>query len=108
MLFPDKYIISAIRVSLDIELQEGVSMDQLKNIIARVINPLIINNFNKLISILYRMDINEAKLRQLLHENPAEDAGTILAELIIERQLQKLKSQKENKSTDIIPEDEKW
>ena len=108
MLFPDKNIVSAIRVSLDIELQEGLSTDELKNIVAGYINPLISNNFNKLISILYRMDINEAKLRQLLHDNPAEDAGMIIADLIIERQLQKLKSQKENKSTNIIPEDDKW
>ena len=108
MVSPDKNIVSAIRVSLDIELQEGLSIDELKKIIAGYINPLISQNFNKLISILYRMDINEAKLMQLLHDNPAEDAGMIIADLIIERQLQKIKSQKEYKSNNIIPEDDKW
>jgi len=72
------------------------------------INPLITNNFNKLISILYRLDINETKLMQLLHDNPAEDAGMIIADLIIERQLQKIKSRKENTGNNIIPEDDKW
>ena len=108
MVSPDKNIVSAIRVSLDIELQEGLSIDELKKIIAGYINPLISQNFNKLISILYRMDINESKLMQLLHDNPAEDAGMIIADLIIERQAEKIKSQKENKSNNIIPEDDKW
>ncbi len=113
MLSPDKNIVAAIRGSLDIDLQEGLSIDELKNILAGYINPLISNNFNKLISILYRMDINEAKLMQLLHDNQAEDAGMIIAELIIERQIQKIKSKKENKGNNIITgdnmnENEKW
>jgi len=108
MVSPDKNIVSAIRISLDIELQEGLSIDELKKIIADYINPLITNNFNKLISILYRMDINESKLKQLLADNPDKDAGMIIADLIIERQIQKIKSRKENKSDNIIPEDDKW
>jgi len=108
MLSPDKNIISAIRGSLDIDLQEGLSIDELKKIVAGYINPLISNNFNKLISILYRMDINEAKLRQLLHDNPAENAGMIIADLIIERQIQKIKTRNENNSNNIISEDDKW
>lgn len=83
-------------------------IDELKKIIADYIHPLIRNNFNRLISILYRMDINEAKLRQLLQDNPAEDAGLIIADLIIEREMQKIKSKKENKSNNIISDNEKW
>ncbi len=113
MLLPDKNIVTAIRGSLDIDLQEDLSFDELKNKIACYINPLISNNFSKLISILYRMDINEAKLMQLLHDNPAKDAGMIIADLIIERQIQKIKSKKENKGNTIINgddmnENEKW
>ena len=113
MLVPDKDILSAIRASLDIVLQEGLSLDELKKIIACYVNPLIKNNFNKLISILYRMDINEAKLRQLLHDNPSEDDGMIIAGLIIERQIQKIKSKNENRDSNIISgddmnENEKW
>lgn len=108
MISPDKNIVSAIRKSLDIELQENLSMDELKKIIAAYINPLISNNFNKLISILYRMDINESKLKQLLNDNPAEDAALIIAELIVERQLQKIKTRNDNNSNNIIPEDDKW
>jgi len=108
MVSPDKNLIAAIRGSLEVDLQEGLSMDELKEILTAYINPLISNNFHKLISILYRVDINESKLRKLLTDNPAQDAGMIIAELIIERQLQKIKTKKENKSNNTISEDDKW
>ena len=110
MAFPAKNIVSAIRISLDIELQEGLSIDDLRQIVADYINPLISNNFNKLISILYRLDINESKLKQLLNDNPAEDAGMIIADLIIERQMEKIKSRKQfnKKGENNIDENEKW
>jgi hypothetical protein len=109
MAFPDKNIVSVIRESLAIELREDLSMDELRKKIADYINPLITNNFNKLISILYRLDINESKLKQLLTDNPAEDAGMIIADLIIERQIQKLKSRETHKKGENnIDENEKW
>ena len=58
-----------------------------------VVNQLIQNDFNKLITILYRIDIDEQKLKTALFENPAPPAETI-ANLIIERQLQKIKFRK--------------
>ena len=60
------------------------------------INFLIINDFNKLIYILYRADINEQKLNRFLAENKKEDAGKIIAALFIQRQLEKIKSREEN------------
>lgn len=108
MVSPDKNLIAAIRGSLDVDLEDGLSMDELKKLLADYINPLISNNFHKLISILYRVDINESKLRKLLTDNPAQDAGMIIAELIIERQLQKIKTKKENKSNNTISEEDKW
>jgi len=76
--------------------------------LASHINFLIDKDFNKLLSILYRLDINEIKLRQLILETREEDAGKTIAGLIIERQLEKLKSRQQFKSGTDIPEDEKW
>lgn len=72
------------------------------------INDLINSDFQKLISILYRMDVNEARLRQLLNENPGTDAGIIIAGLMIERQEQKIKSRKDHKPGSNISNEEKW
>lgn len=73
------------------------------------INYLIINNFNKLIYILYRADINEQKLNKLLAENKKEDAGKIIAALFIQRQLEKIKSREENaENNNNDSEEERW
>ena len=79
------------------------------NSLASVINDLLNNNFQKLIGILYRMDINENKLRRLLEENKNADAGMIIARLMIERESQKILTRKENSKKDRnISDDESW
>ena len=73
------------------------------------INFLIVNDFNKLIYILYRADINEQKLNKLLAENKKEDAGKIIAALFIQRHLEKIKSRMENKTNvSNDTEEERW
>ncbi len=73
------------------------------------INFLIVHDFNKLIYILYRADINELKLNKLLAENKKEDAGKIIAALFIQRQLEKIKSREENaQSNHKDSEEERW
>ena len=108
MAAPVNSIIASINNSLGLELKESISTEELKNLLSLHIHHLINNDFNKLVGILYRIDVSETKLRQLLENNPAEDAGIIIAELIIERQIQKINTRKENKSNNIIPEDDKW
>ena len=73
------------------------------------INFLIVNDFNKLIYILYRADINEQKLNRLLAEYKKEDAGKIIAALFIQRHLEKIKSRKENTpNPNKNSEEERW
>lgn len=73
------------------------------------INFLIVNDFNKLIFILYRADINEQKLNRLLAENKKEDAGKIIAALFVQRQLEKIKSRKENiANSNNDSQEERW
>jgi hypothetical protein len=77
-------------------------------ILSDKVNDLINTDFQKLVSILYRMDVDEAKLRQLLDENPGTDAGTIIADLMIQRQEQKIRSRRAHKPDENISDDEKW
>lgn len=50
-----------------------------------MINELIKEDFSKLIQLLYRIDVSEAKLKSILQNNPNENAGKLIAEVIIER-----------------------
>lgn len=105
---PVNSIVAGINHSLGLELKENISIDELRNLLSGHIHQLINSNFNKLISILYRIDVSEIRLRQLLQDNPAEDAGKIIAELMIDRQLQKIKTRKESGNNPDIPDDDKW
>lgn len=74
----------------------------------RSINDLIQNNFERLVQLLYRIDVNEKKLKQLLSDHPQTDAATIIARLIIERQLQKVKTRKQFGNNEDIADEDKW
>lgn len=70
---------------------EEQSYEELERELASYLNNLLISDFNKLISILYRIDIAQEKAMAALAENAEkETAGETLARLIIERQLEKV------------------
>jgi hypothetical protein len=72
------------------------------------VNDLILHDFEKLISLLYRIDISEQKLKALLQNNKGTDAARIISTLIIERQLQKIRSRRETRRDNNFDEEEKW
>ena len=72
------------------------------------INSLITDHFDELISLLYRLDVNEKKLKDLLQQHATEDAAGIIAALIIERQEQKIKTRELFRPSHNIPEEERW
>ncbi len=74
-----------------------------------LINELINKDFSSLLQLLYRIDVDEKKIRIFLNENTSEDSACIIADLIIERQLKKIESRKlfsKNKNNES--EEEKW
>jgi protein involved in sex pheromone biosynthesis len=101
-------LIDDMNKALEVDLPARISDQELKVRLTAHINHLINHDFEKLVSVLYRIDVSEEKLKTVLKENPDEDAGKIIADLIIERQLQKINSRKETKSNNNIPDDEKW
>jgi hypothetical protein len=73
------------------------------------INDMIVGDFTALTYLLYRVDVNEKQLRKLLEENKETFAAAIIADLVIERQLEKKKLREKYKSdSDNIPDEERW
>ena len=102
-------LIPSLSQTLDINLPDDISFELLNEKLLQHINNLILHDFQKLVSLLYRIDINEEKLKYLLKENADKDAASIIADLIIERQMQKIKSKELFKQWDLdIDENEKW
>lgn len=80
-----------------------------KQVLADKLNELVSTQFQKLVAILYRMDVSETKLKQLLSDNPGTDAGLIIADLMIERQKEKIRSRQQfSKRDENISDEEKW
>ena len=85
------------------------SLHEIREKLIALINELIKKDFQTLIQLLYRIDVNEKKIRIYLTGMPNEDAGAVLADLIIERQLQKIESRKKFGPKDNRESDEeKW
>ena len=103
----DKELITYLNNTFSLELKE-TGYDQLKKELATQINHIINTDFTELIRILYTVDVNESKLKTLLKENSGSDAGEIIAELIIERQLQKIRSRREHRRDNDIDDAERW
>ena len=102
-------LVKELNKNIAIILPDGLSMDEVQTRLSIYINQLIQTGFQKLISLLYRIDVSESKLKLLLQEHPGEDAGKIIAALIIERQLQKIETRQQFKQTDNdFTEEEKW
>jgi len=97
--------------SLQNELALGgiLTEEALRQCIIEKVNDLILNNFAKLTELLYRVDVDEERLKNLLNNSGEKDAAEIITDLIIQRQIQKFENRKSFQSPDKdIPEDEKW
>jgi len=104
----DESVINDVSKELGISLKEE-DYPFGKQLLADKINELVNTQFQKLVSILYRMDVSETKLKQLLSDNPGTDTGLIIADLMIERQKEKMRSRQQFSTPDEdISEDEKW
>ena len=82
---------------------------EIREQLIELINELIKKDFHALVQLLYRIDVNEKKIRTYLDQNKNENSASILADLIIERQLQKIESRKQfrgNKNHES--DEEKW
>jgi len=74
-----------------------------------LINELINKDFDAVVQLLYRIDVSEKKVRDFLDQNTGRDSASILADLIIERQLQKIASRKHfSQRSGPGSEEERW
>lgn len=88
----ERELIQIINKQIDSHFEEDIVMQHLQEELTAFINDLIKNDFQRLVSILYKVDVEEAKLKRILKEEAGKDAATIISTLIIEREIQKIES----------------
>lgn len=101
-------LVLSINKDLGLELPATIAAEKLQEALSAFINDLINTNFERLVSLLYRIDVSEIKLKSLLQNQPGKNAGDIIAALIIERQLQKIKSRQQSNRDKNMDEEERW
>lgn len=96
-------------VNRELQLSLTANEDDLHRALADAINHLIVHNLPALIQALYRMDVNENKLREALKVQPAVDAGPVMATLVIDRLNEKIRSRREHSfDAGDVEETERW
>jgi len=80
------------RFGLDLPLSPNdvENLSQLRIYLAEKLKDLLDNNFSLLVNTLYRIDVSEEKLNELFGSKNRANIPEALADLIIERQLQKI------------------
>lgn len=78
---------------LNLEKSEDLIYDQAFLMVVRVVEDLMTNDFNRLINIVYRIDVSEDKLKQALSVSNRKPAS-VITKMILDRQLQKVAMRK--------------
>ena len=82
--------------------------DEIKQKITGLIRELINNNFTSLVELLYRVDIDEKKLKEILKSHLHVDSASVIADLIISRQLLKTAMRTQFANRDKPTGDDSW
>ncbi|HXO73643.1 MAG TPA: hypothetical protein VN824_00410 [Puia sp.] len=101
-------LIKDLNQSYGLELADSLTMQELEALLAEIVNGWIRSDFTRLVQFLYRIDISESRLRQLLEENTEEDTGQLLARLILERLWQKIETRRQYKPGETTSDEERW
>lgn len=104
----DPQLLHELSNLLAMQLPQTITEQDLEQALSQEVNTLIQHDFNRLVGILYRMDVSEQKLKQMLKEHAGTDAGLIIARMMIERQRQKIKTRAEFRSQANDSGEEKW
>ncbi|RYZ28525.1 MAG: hypothetical protein EOO10_09265 [Chitinophagaceae bacterium] len=89
-------------------LKSEEAKKNLKKELAIYLNDLLLHNFDKLVQLLYQIDVPEKNVRKVLVENEERDAGELIAELLIKRQEEKIAMRQSFPPANDISEDERW
>jgi len=87
---------------------DTVGTGNLESVLSQKINELIMYDFERLIRILYRLDIDEKKLKETLAGHSGEDAGKLITSLIIEREQKKAETKNMFRQENNISDEDRW
>lgn len=91
-------VYSIISANFELEGRQDISLEEIHKILTETIRVLLDKNVERLVSILYRIDVGQKKTDEIFNRPSKDDIASLLAEAVIERQLQKVLSRKKYNS----------
>jgi len=73
---------------------ETLSHDELSQKLKAFVHDLLLNDFSRLCNLIYRHDVAESKFNKALSYNDLEKQAAAIAELVIDREMEKRSSRK--------------
>jgi hypothetical protein len=83
----------------DILAYQGNDFDEIRAWLVYQVDYLLTHNTERLQWVLYRIDIDELKLKKILLSNEEKPVAEIIADLIIARQIEKYQLRKQDTAT---------
>jgi len=81
-------------INNDFEVSENLTENQLREALVKTFEYLVEDNFQKLLQILYKADVDQYKLKDLLANSEGKSTAEVIADAYIERQKQKIETWK--------------
>jgi len=97
----EKYIILNELIQKDFQMDEEESLisedesldpDTLHKRLSILVAYLLENDMHRLLSAMYRLDVSEAKFHEAMYSDSKQEAAINIADLIIEREMKKVKT----------------
>lgn len=93
---PEKITIKIIEDNFHLQLgSDDEALKKIRGLLIDKLDFLIAHDFEKLLSILYRIDVSERKVKEALAAQTDRNPSELLADLIIERQMEKANTRAE-------------
>jgi hypothetical protein len=81
-------------ISKDFDIPENISESHLRDVLVKTFEYLVEDDFQKLLQILYKADVDQYKLKGLLENTVGKSSAEIIADAYIERQKAKVETWK--------------
>ncbi len=92
---PDELVLETSGIiAKDFDISTVDTIDELRRILAIRLDELLVSNVEKLLSILYIIDVTQKKLDDIFASQSREEIPMLLADAIIDRQLNKVKTRR--------------
>jgi hypothetical protein len=76
--------------SVQLKDYQGNLFEQLFDVVYPIINKLITSNYQQFLNTLYRIDVNELKLKQEMAKVDANQYSEVVTRLVLQKELQKV------------------